>query len=132
VFCVAHPRGEEIREQGRSKVRGAITSTADQFNDPAQKSTVIAFGNNYLEFLEGENLCPEVWMGLWTSGQLSSFRTAVFLPHLIRALLKKLFTTIGNLLAEAITQLWQSRQLALVELDEENKKNPDPRHVEQK
>jgi hypothetical protein len=109
-----------------------ITSSAEQFSDPQLKSSVIALGNNYMDYLEGDNISPEVWKGLWTSEQLGTFDNKAFIPSTLQPSLKKLFTNIGNILSETITLLWQSRQMALVELEEAVKKDPPPGYVGQK
>ena len=129
VECVALPRSVGIRNKAIDHIRSLVAATSAEHTDNAYKSSICMLRDDFLSFLIGTRKSPEVWMGLWTSEQLSQFETHVFYPRILKAVLRKLFLVIGSILSDTIILLWQSRQLGEVELAAENSKNPIPNYV---
>jgi hypothetical protein len=129
VQCLAIPRSVNIRNNAITRIRLLVASTSAEHSDEHSKSAIRTLGDEYLEFLIGDKKSPETWMCLWTSSQLSYFGThGYYSPSLVSAL-RKLFLAIGSLLSDTIISLWQSRQVAELELAEENAKAPIPYYV---
>ena len=114
--CCAHFRAPDIRQNALTKVKDAIRECSQLQDNTAYKSSIISLGDSCLSFLVGKDKSSNVWKGLWTSAQLNTFGTYANLPNFLVPILKKVFHTIGGITIAAVIQLWQSRQLTIVQV----------------
>jgi len=123
--CI-HPRAQTIRKDTITKLRQQIKTTAQLI--PAHSNTIHYFGNDYLSLVTGPNSAPDIWRGLWTSGQLNTFSSAYYqyIPAPVIPPLKKLFLQLGRTLTSSCISLWIARQKTIYDLVEYMYMHPHP------
>ena len=117
MHCQACSRTVGIRKVALAHIRKMISTEASLHKDAGARSSVSSFGSRFLSFLVGPLRSSGAWMGEWTSEQLGSFESTAFISHTTVSALRKLFLAIGYYLTETVIKIWQSRQLATVELE---------------
>ena len=130
INCSACSRTVNIRREALIHIRKMISTETSQHKNSGAKSSISSFGELYLSFLEGPTRSVGAWMGEWTSDQLGSFASRAYISPTTVTALRRLFLDIGCYLAETIIKIWQSRQLATVELAGAMSINPSPLYVE--
>jgi ribonuclease HI len=130
--CMAIPRSLKLRSRALDSIRASVAEFYKQHkNDPSLQSSIVYLSEHYLSFLTGPDVLSEAWTGTWSSLLLDSFRIpSQTLPYTHVNILRKLFLTIGGIVADAVVILWQSRQLALTELARRMREEPDPSYTE--
>ena len=91
------PRAVAIRTDTIKSLQSLINTLSNSFPDHSHR--IQGFGEDFLSFITGPNKSPDVWRGLWTTGQLNCLRRGgelAYFPYIAVTQLKKLFLQLGR------------------------------------